>query len=93
MPAFLALANLTTWEFGHGSDALLYLHGFGDCDLPFSRGMCLNLRLFGCFPSFPCAGSEQSAWTPERWVVPDHVDRDSPRVCQHLWENKYYSCC
>lgn len=51
--SYLAGANLTTFEVLNGSAKLWYFAGTGyedhrDCDLPFSTGLCRNLRMFFC---------------------------------------------
>lgn len=97
--AFLALTNSTTFEVSSTSDEdLFYLHGFRDCDLPFSRGVLWNLRAF-CDSEQHCRRHPKTdnifkqAWQPRVWELPAHIERDSRDVCSNVWENKYYSCC
>jgi len=105
---WLALTNTTSYETNAGANKLWYLKGTSpkDCDLPFSNGVCYNLRLF-CFTldSWSCglAGGEISApgvivigakrWTPYEWPAAVEIDRDSTQICSNLWENRYWSCC
>jgi len=48
--SWLALTNTTSFETASGAQRLWYLAGTEprDCDLPFSRGVASNLRLFFC---------------------------------------------
>lgn len=48
--SFLAATNSTTFEVVTGAGRLWYLAGSAprDCDLPYSRGIVSNLRLFAC---------------------------------------------
>lgn len=48
--SWLAATNTTTYETSKGAEKLWYLAGSDphDCDLPYSRGLNRNLRLFCC---------------------------------------------
>ncbi|KAF0719836.1 Aste57867_756 [Aphanomyces stellatus] len=88
--AFLMLTNSTTRELGKGPEKLAYLRGTRECDLPFSNGLCGNLGGFCCVR----AGLRHPKdWTPQQWKPVGRIDRNSDRICDNLWENKYYSCC
>ncbi|KDO22453.1 hypothetical protein SPRG_12734 [Saprolegnia parasitica CBS 223.65] len=85
------LTNSTTRELGKGPEKLKYLTGTRECDLPFSHGLCGNLRAFCCLR--PGCLSPKSAWMPFAWKPVGKIERDSDQIWNHLWENKYYSCC
>lgn len=73
-----------------------YLAGLQECDLPFSRGLLRNLTSFCLGQQRICARGGTAyagGWRPEQWRLPERIERDSPHVCQNLWENRYYSCC
>jgi len=57
---FFALANLTTFEFGRRV-RIDYLKGTKQCDLPFSAGLCQNIKLFCCFRD-ACWGGTMKFW-------------------------------
>lgn len=63
--------------------------------MPYSRGVCNNLRLFFCeLEGWPCAWSQAArAWAPRAWQYPGVIDRESDDVVNNVWENRYYSCC
>lgn len=64
-----------------------------DCDLPYSRGICRNLRLFFCeLEGWPWL-SRSRAWAPQTWQYPGVIDRESDDVVNNVWENRYYACC
>ncbi|OQS04332.1 palmitoyltransferase ZDHHC12 [Thraustotheca clavata] len=86
---FLLLTNTTTRELGKGPDELKYLQGTRECDLPFSNGLCGNLRNVCCIHPGWCSNK----WTPRVWKPVGKINRESENICENLWENKYYSCC
>lgn len=105
---FLSLANATTLEMAKGPEKLEYLKGTRECDLPFSRWVHQNLRLFCCFrdktwamllsTTTGCGGAATAAavddsWQPIEWTLPKDIVRDSEDCWKHPWQNKYYSCC
>jgi hypothetical protein len=53
--SWLAATNTTTFETSTGAARLWYLAGTQpkDCDLPYSRGLCANLRMFCCLLEAP----------------------------------------
>jgi len=91
---FLALANLTTHEFLR-ADTIDYLYNTEDFDLPFSRGLCGNLRTFflqdGLIAALFC--SSAAAWRPVPWARAAFIDRTNADWRSHPWQNEYYSCC
>lgn len=104
--SWLAATNTTTFETSTGAARLWYLAGTEpkDCDLPYSRGLCGNLRMFCCLleaPRWRCCrrrrgaagGSGGEEWQPQRWTYPGKIDRESDDVLRNVWENKYWSCC
>jgi len=58
---WLGCTNTTTYETTVGAQKLWYLAGTEpkDCDLPFSKGICGNIRLFCCTLDSCCS---KSAW-------------------------------
>ena len=101
---FLALTNMLTREFMR-ADELDYLKGTVDFDLPFSESFSSNMRgfcieqdafiswvasLVCCFCS---AKKKVEKWTPVRWRRQRTIIRDSEDWQNHLWHNKYWSCC
>jgi hypothetical protein len=56
--SWLAATNTTSFETASGARRLWYLYGTEpkDCDLPFSRGLAHNLRLFFCCALDACGG-------------------------------------
>lgn len=102
--SWLACTNTTTYELSSGSKRLWYLAGSEpqDCDLPYSRGLCTNLRLFCCELETGglCCGLLRRAktgggqpWQPTAWVYPGRVERDGSDWTANLWSNQYWSCC
>jgi DHHC palmitoyltransferase len=87
MHSFLAIANMTTFECVKGPKHLDYLQGTRDMDLPFSRGVILNLK------SYCCGHSWTQRWTPTQWRPPGKIVRDSEDWWNNPWQNKYWSCC
>lgn len=106
--SWLAATNTTTFETMVGAGRLWYLAGTDprDCDLPYSAGLCGNLRAFCCAADAwrllaaraagccrrgrHAAGGDSDGWKPRRWEFPGAVDREGT---SSLWENRYYSCC
>jgi hypothetical protein len=65
-------------------------------DLPFSKGVIDNLRHFCCQRDALCsylASGGTAKWTPEKWLPPGKIIRDSEDWWEHPWQNKYWSCC
>lgn len=102
--SWLALTNTTTFETVMRSHRLWYLAGTRpkDCDLPYSSGICGNLRLFccvlearvsSCSTGQSGAGLSSSNWSPYKWAYPGVIDRDSSDILHNVWENQHYSCC
>ena len=89
--AFLALTNMTTNEFlrAHKLD---YLHNTEDFDLPFTRGLVGNLRVYFGQDGLVAALCRRE-WAPTPWVRPAFIDRDSEDWWNNPWQNKYWSCC
>ena len=90
----LAVLNLTTYELMK-ADRLEYLKkpdgkSLGPCDLPFSQGICFNLRMFYFEHGVKLLYTE---WTPWMWTRPKEVVRDSEEWWNHPWANKYWTCC
>ncbi len=105
---WLACTNTTTYETSTGAQRLWYLAGTEprDCDLPFSQGVCTNLRLFCCVLDACCvpacvqralrkaSGRDGTGeWAPHEWERARHIDRETSDVCSNLWENRFWSCC
>lgn len=98
--SWLAMTNGTTFEIMTGSRRLWYLAGTDarECDLPYSKGCCGNLRLFCCVLDgfrLCCKRSKvaDAQWKPTEWEYPGVIDRYSEDVCKNPWVNKYWSCC
>ncbi|KAJ8601188.1 hypothetical protein CTAYLR_003216 [Chrysophaeum taylorii] len=103
---FLALTNITSHEFLRAS-TLDYLHNTEDFDLPFSRGLCGNIRTFifqartvellSSKLSFTQDGLVAALccrkWKPIPWVRSIFIDRDSEDWWNHPWQNRFWSCC
>jgi palmitoyltransferase len=87
----LVVGNLTTFECSKGPRHLEYLQGTEPMDLPFSKGVLNNLRHFCCQAS--CGGDVNVKWTPEKWLPPGKIIRDSEDWWEYPWQNKYWSCC
>ena len=61
-----------------------------DCDLPYSNGICNNLRLFFCeLEGWPCA-VRRGAWAPRAWHFPGIIDRESDDFVHNAWENREF---
>jgi palmitoyltransferase len=80
---WFVLTNGTTFEIGKGTH-LEYLQGTTICDLPFSLGICSNLRMFCCIRDtasglFACGGNnrEEQDWVPIYWKPVREIDRQS----------------
>ena len=87
---FLAASNMTSYELNKGS-RIDYLADFDECDLPFSGGLCSNLKIFCCI--FGGETFADASWRPKIWKAPDKFNRNSRDICNNLWENKYWKCC
>lgn len=89
---WLACTNSTTFELVTGAPRLWYLAGTDpkECDIPYSHGLCTNLRLFCCTldacPAASC-GSKRP-WVPRAWRYPGRWDRESEDLLNNLWENR-----
>jgi DHHC palmitoyltransferase len=93
--SWLAMTNGTTFEMVSGSSRLWYLAGTDtrECDLPYSRGCCGNLRMFCCVLDTwrTCCNRAKVAdakWKPRQWEYPGVIDRNSEDVCANPWVNK-----
>ena len=68
-----------------------YLQGTKDFDLPYSQGLCQNLKIFcggdGCLQLFT-----RQEWKPTSWDIPKAIVRDGS-ISDNIWENKHWSCC
>lgn len=95
---FLAICNITTYEFLR-SDEVDYLKGTQDFDLPFANSFCFNLRFFCCeqdaLTRWLCFSrmKKSKGWNPHKWQRPKAIVRDSEDWYNHMWQNKYWSCC
>lgn len=99
---FLAMSNMTTFELHKGS-RIDYLADFEECDLPFSKGLCTNIRLFCWVLPRGTSGIDAGVgprnrklrWLPAIWDFdpPKKFNRNSRDWWNNLWENKYWSCC
>ena len=94
---WFVLTNGTTFEAEKG-EHLEYLNGSSICDLPYSRGLCSNLKLFCCVrdsSSKCCSGSPKKdiPWTPILWKPIGELDSNSVDWKNNLWSNRYWSCC
>ena len=96
--SFLAASNMTTNEFMR-SDEVKYLQGTEDFDLPFSDGLCGNLKLYFMQDEVVDAmrvmifRRPERTWHAKRWARPKKIVRDSEDWRNNLWQNKYWSCC
>jgi len=96
----LVLSNGTTFEI-EKKDHLEYLRGVEMCDLPFSKGLFSNLKLFCCMrdvvttsTSSACiSNSKKEPWKPIVWKPVGPIVRDSEDWIRHPWQNKYWTCC
>ncbi|GMI15222.1 hypothetical protein TrVE_jg236 [Triparma verrucosa] len=92
--SFFAVTNMTTFEVSGGSDNIDYLKGTKECDLPFSKGIDGNLKLFCCHKDAMWSNFVgKNKWGPTVWRAPKRIIRDSEDWWEHPWENKYWSCC
>ena len=92
---FLAVSNMTSYEFMR-SNKVWYLKekATRDFDLPFSRGLAWNLKFFFFF-GMPWYSRDDGRDPDEDYAWPEiaPIERESENVWEHLWENKYWSCC
>lgn len=51
-----------------------------------------NLHAFSAVADENLFASEDG-WEPFFWAYPGQIDRESEDVLNHLWENRYWSCC
>ena len=78
-----------------------YLQGTQDFDLPFSesfsgnmRGFCIDHDAFTSWiASIVCLRPRKAEWEPVKWRRVKHIVRDSEDWYNHMWQNKYRSCC
>jgi hypothetical protein len=100
---WLVLTNGTTFEM-EKREHLEYLTGTELCDLPFSQGLCWNVRMFCCMrdaatTSLECHGGssldivQKKEFRPILWKPIGRVVRDSDDWIHHPWQNKYWTCC
>ncbi|GFH57966.1 hypothetical protein CTEN210_14442 [Chaetoceros tenuissimus] len=98
---WLMLTNNTTFEM-EKREHIEYLRGTQLCDLPFSRGLCGNLKLFCCFRDTKkwCSRQKRNSsagnnpnFQPILWKPVGKVDQHSEDWANNLWSNKYWSCC
>jgi hypothetical protein len=103
--AVLVSTNVTTFECARQGH-LEYLrdsNGHVLSDLPFSRGLRKNLE-FAFRPAVGSivaavlggGGADRPPWAPVIWEPPSRAreaDDESPDWWNHLWRNKYWSCC
>jgi len=87
---FLAMGSLTSYEFMR-TEKISYLEGTRDFDLPFSRGLCTNLKHF-VMQDGAVALLLGREWKPLTYKL-EPFTRDSDNVYDNIWENKYWSCC
>jgi len=94
MHTVFAITNMTTFECGKGPRHIDYLRGTRETDLPFSKGLNWNLRLFCCQrdASMNCL-TGSTYWKPILWDAPGKIIRDSEDWWENPWQNKYWSCC
>jgi len=86
----IAALNLTTHEMMK-HDKLEYLAGTkGPCELPFSKGLCFNLRMFFFEHGIKLMWTK---WVPWSWSRPKVVVTNSEDWWKHPWQNKYWTCC
>jgi ribosomal protein L40E len=90
---WLAITNTTTFEVVTGASKLWYLYGTNpkECDLPYSRGLCGNLRMFCCKLDTWYLACRRSSWTPATWQYPGEIERNSEDICSNVWENRFVS--
>lgn len=63
---FLAVSNMTSYEFMR-ADRISYLKGTRDFDLPYSNGLCSNLRYFCWYSDGMVARLRRVEWEPKVW--------------------------
>jgi len=97
MHTFMAISNTTTFECSKGPRHLDYLRGTEITDLPFSRGLFGNVRMFCCQRDAAwqrlSSPPSTSSWKPILWQPPGKIVRDSEDWWNHPWENRYWTCC
>jgi len=109
MHTLFAATNTTTFECSKGPRHLDYLRGTEFTDLPFSAGICGNVRAFCCHRDTAIwdrlvrvvsrnsntgpRGGGPDEWNPIIWHPPGKIVRDSEDWWNHPWENRYWSCC
>ena len=96
--SWLVLSNGTTFEIEKRKH-IEYLSGTDMCDLPYSNGLCHNIRLFCCFRDRLAQycrrrhDLEHLEWTPILWKPIGPIDQNSSDIWSNPWQNKYWSCC
>jgi len=99
---WFAVSSMNNYECRKGPEKLLYLKGTQDFDLPFTAGFFGNIKRFCCLLDDygMCnrigdrnLSSLSTTWSPNRWIMPKVIVRDSENICDNFWQNKYYSCC
>lgn len=97
---WFAATNTTMFETVTGAQRLWYLAGTEpkDCDLPYSRGLCGNLRMFFCMlddlgARWCTSRGRRGGWMAQQWAFPGVIARDSEDVWHNIWENRYWRCC
>lgn len=90
---WLALARATGYELSQNTSRIWYLRHTMKCDFPFSRGVLANVRVFCCEQDGLCWSIRGKEWKAKSYSVPGPVVRDSDDVCEHPWQNRYYTCC
>lgn len=99
MHTFFAITNVTTFECGKGPRHIDYLRGTRETDVPFSKGMHSNLRMFCCHRDASMNiltrknKNNNNPWKPILWETPGNIVRDSEDWWENPWQNKYWSCC
>jgi hypothetical protein len=98
--AWMMLSSMTTYEMIKGPEAIEYLSGTDDCDLPFSRDICSNIGRFVSRDSIftnalYCLTRDERylSWAPSTHSLPASIDRKADNITDNLWQNRYYSCC
>lgn len=96
------LTNGTTFEM-EKREHLEYLAGTEMCDLPFSQGLCWNLRMFCCVrDDFTRSlydngngngNDDKRSFRPILWKPVGKIVRDSEDWIRHPCQNKYWTCC
>ena len=76
------------------ADKIGYLKGTAEFDLPFSRGLCTNVREFFLQDGFLSDTlGVGPPWAPTVYKPYPRIVRDSEDWVNNIWENKYWSCC